>query len=133
MPLTSSPCIVAVVERCGFTWKRKIMNDQTTPETLWVLGFRHHILIDGQQTNGALSVVRIEVPPGMGSPPHLHRNEAETFHVLGGTFDVMQRGVITRVKAGDTLHSPAETWHNFTCVGEEPGLLLVVITPAGVG
>lgn len=101
------------------------------PEVHWVFGMRHDVLLDAAHTGGALAVVRIEVPPGMGSPPHLHRREAETFYVLDGEFDVMERGQTTRLRKGEAAHSLVGTWHNFTCVGPRPGVLLVAITPAG--
>lgn len=100
-------------------------------EVHWVLGMRHDVLLDATQTGGALSVVRIEVPPGMGSPPHLHQRESETFYVLKGVFDVMERGRSIRLGEGEAAHSVAGTWHNFTCVGPESGVLLVTISPAG--
>jgi len=36
-------------------------------------------LVTGEQTGGAYFVMEALVPPGGGPPPHIHRNEDETF------------------------------------------------------
>jgi quercetin dioxygenase-like cupin family protein len=47
-------------------------------------GDMYTFLVTGEQTGGAYFVMEALVPPGGGPPPHIHRNEDETFTSLKG-------------------------------------------------
>ena len=44
-----------------------------------VLGDRYTLLLSAEETGGAYSLFDFEVPPGRGSPPHIHSREDESF------------------------------------------------------
>jgi hypothetical protein len=49
-----------------------------------VAGDRVTILLAGDETNGAYTIMESLVPPGGGPPPHLHHREDEGFLVITG-------------------------------------------------
>lgn len=99
--------------------------------TLDVLGSPVRILLDGHQTHGAFALVELVGQPGDRVPPHVHRHEEETFHVLEGELEIWCDGHTVRLRAGDTFFAPRNRPHSPTFVGSGPGRVLVTLTPAG--
>ncbi|AGA24611.1 cupin domain-containing protein [Singulisphaera acidiphila] len=97
-----------------------------------VVGDRYTFLLTGAQTGGAYAVLDFFVPPGSGSPPHVHRREDEAFYVIDGEFEFIVAGEPIRVTAGGFLFAHRDIPHNFTNVGSTPGRMIVTITPAGL-
>ena len=56
----------------------------TAGATYWGPGDKYRFLVTGEETGGAYFAMEALVPPGGGPPPHVHRNEDETFYVLEG-------------------------------------------------
>ena len=49
-------------------------------------GFAVVVKADAQRTAGVVSVLETEEPAGLGPPMHIHRDCAEAFYVLEGTY-----------------------------------------------
>lgn len=96
-----------------------------------ILGIPMRLRIHGRDTNGVVSVVESHDVPGGGPPPHIHHREDETFQVLEGEYEftVAERSFVA--KRGATIFAPREIPHTYRCLGQTPGRLLCVITPAG--
>ena len=56
-------------------------------------------------TNGAYAIVESIAAPGCATPMHLHRNEAEHFVIIAGSYRIAIGAEIFEVSAG--LASPA--------------------------
>ena len=97
---------------------------------LGVVGDTYTLLVTGKETAGRLSVIDMYVPPGGGPPPHRHDFE-ETFSVLEGEVEATFRGETSTVRAGQTLHIPANAPHQFRNVSARPARLLCLCAPAG--
>jgi mannose-6-phosphate isomerase-like protein (cupin superfamily) len=100
--------------------------------TYWVVGDRYIFLLTSKETGGQFSLFDFTVPPGRGSPPHIHRNEDETFVVLEGEAEFTVAGQPHRVGKGQTVFGPRGVPHNFRNVGETPLRMLVMTTPGGL-
>jgi len=72
----------------------------------------------------------MHVPPGGGPPPHRHDFE-ETFVLLDGELEATFRGQKRTVKAGETIHIPANAPHQFHNAFSRPVRMLCVCSPAG--
>lgn len=96
-----------------------------------VLGIPMVIRIDGRDTRGIVSVVESRDVPGGGPPPHIHRDEDETFQVLEGEYEWTVGGRKFIAKKGETIFAPRGVPHTYRYLGTTPGRLLCVITPAG--
>jgi len=91
---------------------------------------RHNIALLGAETNQQLSMRVQAVMPGEGTPLHLHTEQAETFHVVSGTFRFRVGDKEVIGKPGFTVHIPKGTPHCFLYDGAtENGQLISVLTP----
>ena len=52
-------------------------------DAIWMLGGRYDVKVAGDETDGAMTVVEMWTPAGMGPPPHTHPG-AESVYVLEG-------------------------------------------------
>jgi quercetin dioxygenase-like cupin family protein len=103
--------------------------DESLPH-LGVVGDTYTLLLTGKDTAGRLSLIDMHVPPGGGPPPHRHDFE-ETFIVLEGELSATFRGKQMTVKAGETVHIPANAPHQFHNASDKPVRMLCLCSPAG--
>ena len=96
-----------------------------------VLGIPIFIRIHGRDTNGVLSVVESLDLPGGGPPPHIHHREDETFQILEGDFEFSVGDKKIIAKQGATVFAPRGIAHTYRYLGQTPGKLMCIITPAG--
>ncbi len=96
-----------------------------------VLGIPMVIRLHGRDTGGVISVVESHDVPGGGPPPHIHHREDETFQVLEGEYEFVVGGKAIRTTPGTTLFAPRGVPHTYRYLGQTPGRLMCVITPAG--
>ena len=100
-------------------------------KTVNVLGKPMVIRIHGRDTGGVVSVVESHDAPGDGPPRHIHHREDETFQILEGEYEFMVGGKTIPAKPGTTLFAPRGIPHTYRYLGQTPGRLMCVITPAG--
>jgi quercetin dioxygenase-like cupin family protein len=96
-----------------------------------VLGIPMVIRIHGRDTGGIVSAVESHDVPGGGPPPHIHSREDETFQVLEGEYEFTVDGKSFVAKKGTTIFAPQGIAHTYRYLGQAPGRLMCVITPAG--
>lgn len=97
-------------------------------EARWVV--RDRIRFMGELEGTELSVVEVEVPPGSGTPPHVH-DSPEIFRVLSGeiTFGLFEEGPPRQMVAevGTVVTVPSRRPHNYQNAGTRPASMLVVV------
>ncbi len=96
-----------------------------------VLGIPIFIRLHGRDTGGVLSVVESLDVPGGGPPPHIHHREDETFQILEGDFEFRVGDKTIIAKQGATIFAPRGIPHTYRYLGQTPGRLMCIITPAG--
>lgn len=89
------------------------------------------VLLSGKQTGGTHGVFEDIVQPGVGPGRHIHRDQDETFLFEEGAFDVEIDGVRYQMAPGDVGFVPRGSVHAFRNVGNRPGRLRYVMSPAG--
>lgn len=97
---------------------------------LGIVGDTYTILLSGRETAGRFCLIDMHVPPGGGPPPHRHDFE-ETFVLLDGELEATFRGQKRTVKAGETIHIPANAPHQFQNSSAKPVRMLCLCSPAG--
>jgi quercetin dioxygenase-like cupin family protein len=103
------------------------------PEVVWMPGgVRTEIRLTGADTDGAFCLLLDEPPAGWSLPAHIHKDAAETIHVLEGEFETTVAGVAERTGAGQTVHIPAGVIHAGGNVGAGTGRRLLIFSPAGM-
>lgn len=102
--------------------------------TLSVLGDRYVFKLTGADTGGAYSLFEFMIPPGHGSPPHVHHREEEGFHITEGELTFYIGHERTRVVAGpgDYINAPRDLPHFFRNEGTVPTRGAIIIAPAGL-
>jgi len=84
------------------------------------------------QTNGSLTVLELVIGPKKGPALHTHVREDELWYVIDGDFRFKAGGAMLRASTGGMAFGPRGTPHAFQNIGETPGRLLVITTPAGL-
>jgi len=103
--------------------------EETDPQ--WFLGSQIWLRASASQTGGALGLVEQLVPPGFGSPYHIHRNEDESFYVLEGQVRFFTGGQSYVLGAGGFAFLPRGIAHGFRTEGETVSRSLLLATPGG--
>jgi quercetin dioxygenase-like cupin family protein len=95
--------------------------------------FEAVVLADARATSGAFSVLQTQgEPTGFGPPLHLHRDAAEAFYVLEGTYRMHVEDRQELCVPGSFVYVPPNVVHTFTVVSEEPGKKLNLFSPAAM-
>jgi quercetin dioxygenase-like cupin family protein len=94
-----------------------------------MLGRRYEVKVSGGQTNGALTVMEMWLPRGMGPPPHTHP-VAESVYVLEGKMLYHIGEETLEGGPGSFFHIAAGTVERFEPIEELR--LLVTYTPGGI-
>jgi mannose-6-phosphate isomerase-like protein (cupin superfamily) len=95
-------------------------------------GVRTEIHLSSSDTGGAFCLLIDQPPSGWSLPAHRHSREAETVHVLEGSFEMLLDGTRSALSAGDTIHIPRGTVHSGANVGHRTGRRLIVFSPGGL-
>jgi quercetin dioxygenase-like cupin family protein len=90
-------------------------------------------LLESEETGGALSVFRCDLPAGSRVPaPHSHDAFDETAYGLEGVTTFTVGGVEHEIGPGETLFIPRGVVHGFS-VGDEDTAVLFTATPGLFG
>jgi quercetin dioxygenase-like cupin family protein len=99
-------------------------------EVIEAAGFRIQFLLEGDETNEALSVFRCDLKPGTTTPaPHSHDGFDETVYCLKGEVNFVIEGKAHKLTPGDLIHTPRGAVHGFSVAGDEEATILCVSTP----
>lgn len=98
-------------------------------EALWLLGMLQTVKLGRADTNGTSGLLEIVVPPGHGSPWHVHPEEDEWFYVLDGQITVYVDDKRFDLTAGGFAFGPKGVPHTFFCSGSTPARALVGLAP----
>jgi quercetin dioxygenase-like cupin family protein len=98
--------------------------------SLGMIGVR--FMIDGDETEGRLSLVEHPMPPrALAAPLHRHLREDEYSYVLEGKVGALLGDEVLIAGPGDLIFKPRNQWHTFWNAGDEPARILEIISPAG--
>jgi quercetin dioxygenase-like cupin family protein len=98
-------------------------------EAFWLLGMLQTIKIGTADTNGGFGLIEVVVPPGLGSPLHVHPEEDEWFYVLEGNLTVYVADTRLDLVAGGFAFGPKGVPHTFIGAGPTPTRMLVGFSP----
>jgi quercetin dioxygenase-like cupin family protein len=101
-------------------------------KSFWLLTDLHTFKVVGDDTNGAFTVAELTAGPELGPPPHIHRNNDESFYILEGTFEFSLAGQAFTARAGAFVHLPKGVLHTHRAGGGALARALVIQSPAGV-
>jgi quercetin dioxygenase-like cupin family protein len=88
------------------------------------------LIVDGTDTDHALSVVRVTLADGIdGAKPHHHTSSAELFYMLNGHAQVLAGDRVVDAHQGDLVVVPHHMPHAFGAYPGQPADLLIVLAP----
>jgi quercetin dioxygenase-like cupin family protein len=98
-----------------------------------VVGSTYRIIIDGEQTNGAYTIIDMLIPPKGGPGPHSHPTFQEAYYILDGEIMLVTKEKSYTVTKGSYANIPFNgPVHKFTNRSDEAAHMLCLITPAGM-
>ena len=92
----------------------------------------YRFLVTGAESGGAYFAMEAYVPPGGGPPPHIHRNEDETFYIVEGSCDFLLGDETITGGPGDFVNVPRGVVHRFHNAGSTTTRMILTFTPAGI-
>jgi quercetin dioxygenase-like cupin family protein len=102
-------------------------------ESVILMGDRYRVVLNKDDTGGALGLIECVIQPQGGPPPHLNRREDLIWYVVENhlTFQLGEHS--QRVAAGESLFIPKETtdYHTFRNDGDKPAKALFLVSPGG--
>jgi mannose-6-phosphate isomerase-like protein (cupin superfamily) len=87
---------------------------------------------DTDSTDGAFTLLEIEIGPKQGPPRHLHRREDEMWYVLDGSFRFFADDEILTASPGAFVFVPRGTSHCFQNLEDRMSRILVMFAPSGM-
>ena len=93
-----------------------------------MLGGLYELKATSEETNGAMTVIEMTIPAGMGPPPHTHPG-SEAVYVLEGRVRYHIEDETTEGGPGSFFYMPEGTWENFEPTTQVR--LLVIYMPGG--
>ncbi|MGH2891715.1 MAG: quercetin 2,3-dioxygenase [Solirubrobacteraceae bacterium] len=97
---------------------------------LWFFDNLAHVLIDGEQSSDAYSLVELSAAKGDMPPLHVHHRDDETFYVLEGEMTLFVGDRQIAVSASQAALAPREVPHTYR-VESEQARWLVINAPSG--
>jgi quercetin dioxygenase-like cupin family protein len=94
-------------------------------------GAEVHIHASAAETNGAFGMWETFTPPGQGPAPHTHPRETEVFRVIRGTYLFRCGDDEFVATPGAVVTLPPHVQHGWRNIGDEPGQMFAIVTPAG--
>ena len=95
--------------------------------------FEAVVLADAPATSGQFSVLQTRREgTDFGPPMHVHRDAAEAFYVLEGTYLMYIEQRQDLCPPGSFVYVPPNVPHTFKVVSKEPGTKLNIFTPAAM-
>src|SRR5215217_2790322 len=89
-----------------------------------------NILLRGEQSGGAVSVIGSASLHGFGGPPLHHHDFDETFDVIEGELTFQLGDELFTRKAGELAFAPRGVPHTYANLSSAPTRHLIVCTPA---
>jgi quercetin dioxygenase-like cupin family protein len=95
--------------------------------------FEAIVLADASATSEAFTVLQTQgEPPGFGPPLHVHRDAAEAFYVLEGTYLMHVEEHQELCAPGTFVYVPPNVVHTFVVVSDGPGKKLNLFSPGAM-
>jgi mannose-6-phosphate isomerase-like protein (cupin superfamily) len=98
-------------------------------DAFWLAGMLQTVKLSGADTGGRYGLIEVVVPPGLGSPWHVHEEEDEWFFVLDGCLTVYVGDTRADLTPGGFGFGPKGVPHTFIGAGPGPARVLVGLAP----
>jgi mannose-6-phosphate isomerase-like protein (cupin superfamily) len=94
---------------------------------------RATILETAAQTNGAYTLIEVELQPGGGNPVHYHKQFTEDFYPVKGALGIHYKGTEMRLHSGQSFKVPLLEVHRFYNPTDRPIIFKARLEPGQPG
>jgi quercetin dioxygenase-like cupin family protein len=101
-------------------------------DTVHLLGRLITFKATARETDGKFSLVEVATGVGQKTPPHLQRDDAESFYVLEGAYEITVAGQARRYGPGSFVYVPQGVVHGFRNAGDRTAKMLILNVPGGI-
>ena len=108
-----------------------LVTSAETAAGFWQMGILWALLIPGESTRGAYSLMEQLMPAKAGPPPHVHGQGEEVFYILDGEMALQLGDQVVIGTSGQLVRIPAGTPHAFA-VRTETARVLNFYVPAAL-
>ena len=108
---------------------RTVARKRDEGEAVWMLGGRYEAKVTAEDTDGAMTVIEMWMPAGMGPPPHTHPG-GEAVYVLEGTLRYHIGDEVIEGGPGSFFYVPEGTLERFEPTSQVR--IIVIYTPGGI-
>lgn len=98
----------------------------------WAMGSLFEHLAGAEDTGGSMGVALVTQPPGIASPLHRHRHEAEALYLLDGELTYQAGEERHELGPGWFMYLPRGVPHAFRIQGDRPARFLALTVPGGL-
>ncbi|MGP3979731.1 cupin domain-containing protein [Streptomyces sp. KR80] len=98
-------------------------------KAFWILNGLYEVKASSDETNGAMTIMELTIPEGMGPPPHTHSG-SETVYVVEGKLRYHIGDEAVDGGPGSFFHIPEGTWERFEPLSTVR--LLITYAPGGI-
>jgi mannose-6-phosphate isomerase-like protein (cupin superfamily) len=98
-------------------------------EAFWLLGMLQTVKLGQADANGTFGLLEVVIPPGIGSPWHVHPEEDEWFYVLDGNLTIYVGDKRVDLTTGGFSFGPKGVPHTFIGAGPNPARALIGFSP----
>src|SRR5262249_24438557 len=102
-------------------------------EAFWLAGMLQTVKIGSADTGGRYGLIEVLVPPGLGSPWHVHTDEDEWFYVLEGNLTVYVGDTRVDLTRGGFAFGPTGVPPTSIASRPVPSVVLVGLSPVQFG
>lgn len=93
---------------------------------------RDRFMIEATETDGRFALLQHLMPGrALAAPMHRHSGEDEYSFVLQGRLGAVLGEEEVFANAGELVFKPRGQWHTFWNAGDEPAVILEIISPGG--
>lgn len=109
--------------------KNTVVRHSGEGKAFWLMDSLYEVKASGEETDGAMTVMEMTIPAGMGPPPHTHPG-TETIYVVEGTLRLHIGDEVLDGGPGSLFHIPEGTMERFEPTSTVR--LVVTYTPGGL-
>jgi quercetin dioxygenase-like cupin family protein len=100
-------------------------------EPFWWNGAEFQVLLEDDETDGAIGMFTERDTAAVGPPAHIHDDASESFFVLEGDVEFLKGDETIVVPEGEAAFVPRGVNHTFRMLNEDGGKVLIIVTPGG--
>jgi quercetin dioxygenase-like cupin family protein len=99
--------------------------------SVWAMGVLVTLKLQSKDAGGTYAMFEDYIPPGVGTPLHVHSREEEFWYMLDGELNWYVGNKQFQAKKGDFINTPRGVPHRFKNASNKPARMFLGYSPGG--